>query len=457
MADHEPPDEELAEMIHAATSLSELELFESYAERNFIIGLLISTKMTALENSALALEKSALLQDTYYEDVDGLWKFTPERLVESQDRGRRGQVLNSLFDDIARNKRPSCYSNNSFGHVYKPPRNSRPLPTVRSGSVGTNSMVGLQQKDIFGNHFNKQRAHIAPDSKSCSPSWGHAVEGALGRVEGNKKNEKRRLMIMGSDGQNGKDGFRFSPFNFIRFSSHDEYYDKAPHLMLLPIMTVDEIKDWDNNSYDVLVIASQFQDQLAEGVYRSVIHGDAGIQCTPQEISKATTSLRAFMKGLAASLLQEVPIQLASLANNQDKKDELDAVRKLVEKDGLMLPCFEVNQHIKPVLKLQFCASDASTAIADPWMLMAKAAVNVSWSRGQKLLPTCRPSSAENEEDHVFWQNMAEFEMAQRRSLIPASVSIPLTQATPNNVGKTGGAPVITPEKGGENWEFMDD
>eukprot|EP00544_Gedaniella_sp_CCMP2646_P004882 CAMPEP_0202486164 /NCGR_PEP_ID=MMETSP1361-20130828/4804_1 /ASSEMBLY_ACC=CAM_ASM_000849 /TAXON_ID=210615 /ORGANISM="Staurosira complex sp., Strain CCMP2646" /LENGTH=64 /DNA_ID=CAMNT_0049115223 /DNA_START=74 /DNA_END=264 /DNA_ORIENTATION=+ len=64
MADHEPPDEELAEMIHAATSLSELELFESYVERNFIIGLLISTKRTALENSALALEKSALLQGT---------------------------------------------------------------------------------------------------------------------------------------------------------------------------------------------------------------------------------------------------------------------------------------------------------------------------------------------------------------------------------------------------------
>lgn len=452
MSAPEPPDEEkLAEMIDAATSLSELELLKPQVKGKRTLELL-------LKKSALTLEKTALLEGTYYEDVDGLWKFTPERLVERKDRGKRGQVLNSLFEDIARNSRPSCYSNNSFGHVYEPPRKSRSsLPNVKSGSVGTNSMVSLQQKDIFGNHFNKQRAHIAPDSKTCSPSWGHAVEGALGRVEGNKKNEKRRLMIMGSEDQNGKDGFRFSPFNFIRFSSHDQYYDNAPHLMLLPIMTVYGIKKWDNNSYDVLVIASQFRDQLAKDVYRSVTHGDAGIQCTPQEISKATTSLQAFMKGLAASLLQEVPTQLALLSNNQDKKEELDAVRKLVEKDGLMLPCFEVNQRTKPVLKLQFGASDASTAIADPWMLMAKAAVNVSWSRGQKLLPACRPSSAENEEDHVFWQNMAEFEMAQRQSLIPASVSMPLTQATPNNVGKTGGAPVVTPEKDGENWEFMDD
>jgi hypothetical protein len=67
------------------------------------------------------------------------------------------------------------------------------------------------------------------------------------------------------------------------------------------------------------------------------------------------------MKGLAASLLDGAPIELARLANQEEKAKELTAVQVDIKTKGVCLPY--KRQAVGPVLKLNF---DGSTTIADP-------------------------------------------------------------------------------------------
>jgi hypothetical protein len=459
--------QELVKVFAEATSLAELEALEpalltaekeaprglTEIARSFFIeskqkleqkgiaeeqkGIAEEQKGIAEEQQGIAEERLALANGTYYEDANGLWSFTKQDLPTD----RNDQQIK--FNKIARWKRPKCYREHSI--VYEPPRKvDKMLPRFENRTVGSNSQVRLTDYDMFGNYFNRMRAHLAPDSKTCAPSWGHAAEGALGKIEDEieeeKKIELRRLLVMGPFGD-GTMGFRYSPFNFIRFYTHKDYFDAAPHVMIVPILTIHQILKWNNTPYDVLVIASEYNGTPANLVYQAFCPRKKQ-ECSSAEISTATKSLTAFMVGLAASLLMEVPIKLNP---NKNKRAELIEVKDDIEVNGIALPHFDVGKHIRPVMKVRIGKiDDHDEVITDPWMLTAKAAVNLSWCQEQKLLPACKPKLDISEEYRAFLDKIA----AQP---IPTTISVPALPTTPGQVGR-GGIPSVTPEKEEEDW-----
>jgi len=460
---------QLVNAIVAAKSVQDLKRFYEESRGNFYLEVLyekteqalkseeqaLKSEERALKSEERALKSKALRDGSYFEDVDGLWEFTAETLPS--DIGS----CNNLFQKIARSRRPDCYTTTRL-FTLPPPASTDPLPTVTATSVGTNSLFLLEDFDIFGNAFIRERAHNAPDSVTCAPSWGHAVEGATGTIprqhrhrlrNKERKQDLRHLLIMGVNGQEKETSFRYSPFNFIRFSKHDEFYDKAPHIMFLPILTLEETRNWNNTPYDAIAVASAFDGKPAKEVYRSIL-ANGSSECSEPKIKTATTSLVDFMKGLAGSLLNETPIELAKLSGNTEKANELIAVKEDIERNGITLPHFREGRSIRPVLMVRFDRKNPTDPIADPWMLFAKAAVNLSWLKSQKLLPTCKPRVVEDEGDLIFWQNMADYEAHQRAISIPSTIiSIPLT---PKHSEGSGAAQKVTPEKEDEDWEYMD-
>lgn len=199
----------LLNQISQETSLEKLEDMHANFKGNSILDTVYDIKKGQLESEALA-------EGTYFEDVIGLWDFTFDMIVPIDSRKDEGIILNNLFQKIAREKRPSFY----IGTGLFEPSSGDSLPQAITTSIKANSSVNLDSTDIFGNHFKKERAHNAPDSKTCSPSWGHAVEGATGTINRQhrnagknkvKKNEIRRLLIMGAAGQGKGQVIGFHP------------------------------------------------------------------------------------------------------------------------------------------------------------------------------------------------------------------------------------------------------
>jgi len=146
-------DQWLIEQIMGATSLSELEPFESQGAVGFGSRALYETKKL-LEADARAALAEAQRDGTYYASADDLWNFSQEHLVP---RGQQKSVIcNNLFSDIARATRPPCYKKHRA--IYQPPGGNiqTPLPDFQDASVGTNSTIDLQETDILGNRFKRK-------------------------------------------------------------------------------------------------------------------------------------------------------------------------------------------------------------------------------------------------------------------------------------------------------------
>jgi len=95
-----------------------------------------------------------------------------------------------------------------------------------------------------------------------------------------------------------------------------------------------------------------------------------------------------------------------------------------------------------------------------PWLLAAKAAVNLSSTRGQKLLPTCKEAI---EEDHESLQELYECEMRRRQAELPVEVNLceigktPGTPVTPPRANRDDDRVVTQSEEVGDDWETFGD
>jgi hypothetical protein len=231
---------------------------------------------------------------------------------------------------------------------------------------------------------------------------------------------------------------------------------------LLPILSVDAIKKWNNTPYDVLLICGKWEDKFASTAYIELLghyretFGESPMECNPGDIDLATTSLRKYMQALAASLMLNVPIDLAATS---EKKTELENVRTNIETDGLKLPSLK-GSTIRPVMKLCFNRSCPGDPIPDPWLLLAKGATNMSWILGQKLLPACKAAGNDYDDEHPVWQNLEEFRRAKLQESIPTTLSVPVGSVAPSTPKNThSNAVVVTPPsdlgEDGEDWEYM--
>ena len=402
-------------------------------------------------------EKEITSLGLYFEDVDGLWNFEGSDSAYEMPPICETLELQALFDEVKRDTTPPCYISATY-NVYIPPSilsNNRSLPLPWDASAGTNKTISNVDFDIVGKPYNHQRAHNAPDSKTCCPSWGHVAEGVLGPVLGANSaevNQKRKLLIMGKRSDRGKSSLRFSPFNFLRFVAHKEYYDTNPQVFMLPILSVDDIKVWDNIPYDVLLICGKWGDKSASTAYVELLghyrntFGKSPAECRPSEIGLATTSLRKYMQALAASLMLNVPIDLAATT---EKQTELEHVRDNIKINRLKLPSFSEGSKIRPVMKLRFESRFAGDPIPDPWLLLAKGATNMSWILGQKLLPACTAAGNDYDDQHPVWQNLEDFRRVQLQKSIPTTLSVPVGSVAPSTPKNTHSNEVVaTPPSG---------
>lgn len=110
------------------------------------------------------------MHGTFLEDCDGLCEFTYYPLPQEKESRLK------FCDDISRTELRECYKD--INTEFDP--DNMPDPLMKS--LGSASFDVEGTTDIFNNQWNKERAHLLPDSHMRAPKWGHSAEGALRRL-----------------------------------------------------------------------------------------------------------------------------------------------------------------------------------------------------------------------------------------------------------------------------------
>jgi hypothetical protein len=252
-------------------------------------------------------------------------------------------------------------------------------------------------------------AYLVPPGHDCASTYSDVARCVLGLPD--DAPEDIQQTIHGSLNDQGAripgTGIKHSPDNKIRLCCHAECFDDDACVVIVPIMTLNQMKDWDHGEYSAIVLAGGYEDVSAALTYRALEMTELGALATPFEIETARQSLAQVVEGLAYSLVHR---------QEQRQENSLDpAMRKLLDsfrtalqtpdRTRLIVPeasgndnlCVrKVKFHAHAAVRVRRCASHVAP---DPLLLVIKSAINWSWRHGQQLLVTGGQPEDEGEND----------------------------------------------------------
>jgi hypothetical protein len=216
-------------------------------------------------------------------------------------------------------------------------------------------------------------------------------------------------------------GVKHFPTNKIRLSLQQFYFDETPCVIIVPIMSLQQVLDWDGAGYRAIVLAGGHDDTTAADVYRG-IHASfvppglslEDVLASGPDIEMARVLLTAVVRGLAYSLHHTSNLLEAKLSLNASKI--LTELRHTftshipntiqVPSDGRS-PYRDVHAR---VVKFVDHGNDGHPA-PDPLLLAVKSAINWSWRNQQKLLATGELVAEEDEMD-ICVENFSSSEVS---------------------------------------------
>jgi hypothetical protein len=113
-------------------------------------------------------------------------------------------------------------------------------------------------------------------------------------------------------------GLKHFVCNKIRLNNQKAHYDQNPHLLIMPVMTLSEMKEWNGTGYKAIVLAGDFHGVKASAVYKDIGMLNEGEDATQDDVDKARESLETLVLGLTCSLHYD----------NRDEKFDSDELKK---------------------------------------------------------------------------------------------------------------------------------
>ncbi len=262
--------------------------------------------------------------------------------------------------------------------------------------------------DVFGRRNFGQIAHLIPTSTSHASVYDDVATWALGLTRANlaANNDeefwaaKQRAIHGVMSGENGKSriaetGLRHSRFNKIRLIIEDEIFDEKACLLIVPIMSLEAVRNWNGQGYEAIVlpevdVGNEIEiDCICSAVGMSKIPQDIDATiASDDQVDEARVLLESVLRGLAYSLVHNnrpptVDAEVAAI---------LTRSRNIVSDiGGVTVPLDAGNRNNpedRPVRKISFGDDGDETRhmAPDPLLLAVKAAVSWSKRHGQQLL-----------------------------------------------------------------------
>jgi hypothetical protein len=234
---------------------------------------------------------------------------------------------------------------------------------------------------------------LLPQAPPCAAYYGRTVADALGLVFDDYTPAQIQALIHGAK-KGGRrvpnTGLKHNHCNKCQLSVQEQVYDNHPYMLIVPIMTLLEVKAWTGDPYDALVLVNDTEN-----------HGTLLAKCgaceSREEVDKALELLQDFTFGMAQNNtfaeLKKVTVPYAGRKlHNLVMKElvHLEAYSKVTASKGV--PFLQ----LKKGTRVGTGTGDVKVAVTtvgkdgpDPFLLATKAAVNLFNQENQKLLPGC--------------------------------------------------------------------
>ena len=274
---------------------------------------------------------------------------------------------------------------------------------------GTANQQGNSEKvDPLGN-LGGQSAHLLSHAKVCHRAYSFLAEGAVGinidelDLDGHMHTNRRKLLL-GVKGDHHFTSLKGHKFNKMYWKLQGEHFDSDdPSVLVVPLLPLDKIKEWARDEthaldYDVAVFT--FGPRKVVVARETLVYAKG--TCSPQEVALARENLTHFVKGIAAHLVSK------DVFESLPKKYFVPSNLSLHRWKGLVFqlranPEILIPKNIGtiPNVRIAKAYMSTGTSLPDPWLLLAKSAINYSASNRQTLMPACpSPEESDSEDDN---------------------------------------------------------
>ncbi|KAL3905223.1 MAG: hypothetical protein SGILL_009762, partial [Bacillariaceae sp.] len=293
------------------------------------------------------------------------------------------------------------------------------VPGRSENSSGSNS-TGDVERDLLGNRLF-QKAHMISDAKVGSKSYGFIAEATLGLRHTNP--ETRLKLVKGVEHtlSNGKiervsqSGLKHNKYNKLRLFLQKEALDNNPFLIIIPIMTLTEVLDWDeidperDYSYNVMICSAG--GLQAEVLYEKLFRDHRGPQseCTPQDVDTATTLLSTFARAMAMSTFNDSIMESMTArdrTNSHSVATVIDRINRATRDRHAEIDLPRINTTVVDVadpaalatrgIRIVKARVTKRTSLPDPYLVAVKAAANWFAGRNQRMLAAASVYDSEN-------------------------------------------------------------
>ena len=274
--------------------------------------------------------------------------------------------------------------------------------------------------DIFARLLEESKkseiAHLLPDAPGHAVEWYDVACWAMGVDPENTDWSTVLRMLHETKGKDNKRvfgcGFRHFVANKARINGHETLLDKEdPQLLILPIRTIEQCKDWNGEEYETFVLIGANDDGKSQKwatkeVGMTDVDNITVLDATDADVKKALCLLDFFTCALVQSLMNfDVPFVPSSATKAEKKLMESASALRLSRRKKLReavsaldhafipIPDSETSlplENHRAVCKIRFSYNDVETFqtglhVAPDPILLLLARATVVWSVGNKF------------------------------------------------------------------------
>jgi hypothetical protein len=259
----------------------------------------------------------------------------------------------------------------------------KPVPSRTShGNSSTKEVIWPQ--NILDTSNNGEIARLLPAGPQDAVTWWFITTWLFGWGDRRAMNSwnARMKAIHGYSKHNRSrtehTGIKHMVTNKVRIAGQRQYMDNNPCLLIVPILTTQEVKDWDGSGYDAIVVIDRWDgcrlDSVAAGTEMSSTKGIRKT-ATGDEIKTARELLSFFLRAILTAR-QSRPHGAPTPSDD------------MYSGDSITIPSRNL-LHLPLVRKVSFVAqtwdNPEKHPAPDPMLLATKAAVVFSTRHNQRL------------------------------------------------------------------------
>ena len=272
---------------------------------------------------------------------------------------------------------------------------------------GTANQRGNSEKvDPVGN-LGGQSAHLLSHAKVCHRGYPFLAEAAIGiRIEdlglSGRANTNRLKLLVGVKGGHHFTSLKGHKFNKMYWKLQGEHFDSDdPSILVVPLLSMDQILSWTRSNdhaveYDVAVFTFGERKDIVAAETLQYAKGT----CSPSEIARARENLSKFVKGIASHLVYKDVFESLPekyfVAQNASLLRWRSHVARFRQRPKILIPTALVAES-NPNICIVKARMTTGTSLPDPWLLLAKSAINYTFSNKQNVMPACEPADSDDD------------------------------------------------------------